>query len=150
MTVRRAARGLAAGGVVALLLTGCGSDRAAPGGQAAQPDPERDAALEAAHQVQGRVEGTFLVATYRPDAGERRQSNTGQPCSGRTVQVRLEWRGANFSHGGSTGDDRQALIVTANVATGQPCLIGASYGARSSDPTPGEIYLYGPRKDLVP
>ena len=135
---------------MALLLTGCGAHGGDSPGTASGPDPERDAALKAAHQVERRVQGTFLVATYRPDAGDRRQSNTGHPCSRRTVQVRLEWRGANFSHGGSTGDDRQALVVTANVPTGQPCLIGASYGARSSDPTPGEIYLYGPRQDLVP
>src|SRR6476619_1615092 len=122
MTRRPTMRSLVATGAVAVLLAGCGAHGSASHNPGQASDPQRDAALKAAHQVQGQVQGTFLVATYRPDAGERRQSNTGHPCFGRTVQVRLEWRGANFSHGASTGDDRQALIVTANVATGEPCL----------------------------
>jgi hypothetical protein len=117
-------------------------------------DPDRAAALKAARKVQATVHGQFLVATYRPNAGERGQSNTGHPCSGRTVQVRLLWDGASFNHGASTAetakDQHQALVVTADATTGVPCLIGADYGATASDPRPGEIYLYGPRKDLVP
>jgi hypothetical protein len=115
---------------------------------------EHRAALKAAHQVQSTIHGAFLVATYRPDAGRRGPSNTGHPCkSGPTVQVRLLWdAGASFTHGGVPGEPpdgpRQALIVTADGVTGVPCLIGASYA--DDDPRPGEIYLYGPRKDLVP
>lgn len=70
--------------------------------------------------------------------------------------MRLVWNGANFTHGASTGEGEgggssryQALVVTADATSGEPCLIGADYGA-TSDPRPGEIYLYGPRKDLVP
>ena len=110
--------------------------------------------MKAARQVQATVHGKFLVATYRPNAGERRPSNTGHPCSGRTVQVRLLWNGASFNHGASTGEDandrHQALVITADARSGVPCLIGADYGSTASDPESGEIYLYGPRKDLVP
>jgi hypothetical protein len=115
-------------------------------------DPEREAALRAAHQVQATVTGTFLLATYRPDAGQRHPSNTGHACPRHTVQVRLIWkRGASFTHGGTPGEPpdgpRQALIVTADADTGAPCLIGASYA--HVRPRPGEIYLYGPGKDLL-
>jgi hypothetical protein len=114
-------------------------------------DTERAAALKAAHTVQRTITGTFLVATYRPDAGQRGPSNTGHPCtSGATVLVRLLWKNdASFDHGASAGPDgpRKALLVTADAVTGVPCLIGASYA--HDDPQPGEIYLYGPRRDLV-
>jgi hypothetical protein len=68
------------------------------------------------------------------------------------VEVRLVWKDdASFSHGGVPGGPpdgpRQALIVTADAVTGVPCLVGASY--RDVKPRPGELYLYGPRKDLV-
>lgn len=117
-------------------------------------DAERIAALKAAHQVQATVHGAFLVATYRPNAGSHEPSNTGHACFGRTVLVRLVWNGANFSHGagmvGRANERHQALVVTADATSGVPCLIGASYGSAAADPKPGEQYLYGPRKDLVP
>ncbi|WP_151084345.1 hypothetical protein [Nocardioides cynanchi] len=53
--------------------------------------------------------------------------------------------GASFMHGGVPGGPpdgpRQALIVTADPATGRPCLIGASYS--HVRPRPGEVLLYG-------
>jgi hypothetical protein len=42
------------------------------------------------------------------------------------------------------------LVITADATSGVPCLIGADYGSTASDPKSGEIYLYGPSKDLVP
>ncbi len=137
--------------LVALVVAGVGTALARHRNNAT--DPERAAAWKAAHTVQETVHGTFLVATYRPDAGERGPSNTGHPCPhGATVEVRLVWKaGASFAHGGVPGGPtdgpRQALIVTADAVTGVPCLIGASY--RDVKPRPGEIYLYGPRRDLV-
>ena len=140
--------------VLAVLAVVAGvSGRSAFGHHGSTSDPERAAALTAAHQVQQGVHGTFLVATYRPDAGQQGQSNTGHDCtSGRTVLVRLVWKAdANFVHGGADGappdGPRKALIVTADATTGTPCLVGASYA--DDDPRPGELYLYGPRKDLV-
>jgi hypothetical protein len=69
------------------------------------------------------------------------------------VLVRLVWNGANFGHGagmaGYANERHQALIVTADATSGVPCQIGASYGSAAADPRPGELYLYGPRKDLV-
>jgi hypothetical protein len=134
---------LLAGGVVAALATW----RAAAhhGGTGT----ERLAALRAAHQVKATVRGTFLLATYQPDAGQRGQSNTGHPCPRHTVQVRLIWKDdANFTHGGVPGappdGPRKALIVTADAATGVPCMIGASYS--HVRPGPDEIYLFGPWK----
>jgi hypothetical protein len=110
---------------------------------------EYTAAMKAAHQVQGTVKGTFVSATATAGPGRVRQSNTGHPCtSGRVVRVRLIWMaGASFMHGGFAGPGppdgpRQALSVTADAATGQPCLIGASYSHVA--PRPGETFLYGP------
>jgi hypothetical protein len=40
-------------------------------------------------------------------------------------------------------------VITADATSGVPCLIGADYGSTASDPRSGEIYLCGPRKDLV-
>jgi hypothetical protein len=98
------------------------------------------------------VTGTFLVATYRPDSGDVAQTNTGHRClRGHTLFVRLLWRDANFTHGGIVGGPpdgpHKALLLTVNVPSGDICLVGASYV--DDDPRPGEIYLYGPRKDLV-
>ena len=142
------------GAVVALLMIGLAIRVYVADHGTTSPDPERSAALQAAHRVQAKVHGSFLVATYRPNAGSHAQSNTGHPCHGRTVLVRLEWDGASFTHGagmaGFAGERRQALIVTADATSGVPCLIGASYGSAAADPKPGELYLYGPRKDLVP
>jgi hypothetical protein len=103
---------------------------------AAPQDPERAAAMKAAHQVQSTVRGHFLVATYRPNAGLHGPSNTGHACRTRTVQVRLVWNGANFTHGASTGrghseDRHQALVATADATSGVVCLVGADYGAGS-------------------
>ena len=93
------------------------------------------------------------MATYEPNAGASGPSNTGRSSFGRTVLVRLVWNGANFSHGaGMAGYDNgrhQAVVVTADATSGVPCLIGASYGSAAADPKPGELYLYGPRRDLV-
>ena len=80
--------------------------------------------MKAARKVQAAVHGKFLVATYRPNHG----AGTGETAK----------------------DQHQALVVTADATSGVPCLIGADYGAKASDPRHGEIYLYGPRKDLVP
>lgn len=139
---------------VVVVLVACGGGWAVRA-RTHRPLPvEQRAALKAAHEVQATVHGTFLVATYRPDAGERGPSNTGHACtSGATVQVRLLWDDdASFTHGGVPGappdGPHKALIITADADTGVPCLIGASYS--DDDPQPGEIYLYGPRKDLVP
>jgi hypothetical protein len=110
---------------------------------------EYAAALKTAHQVQATVTGTFVSATAWAGPGQVRDSNTGHTCtSGRVVHVRLIWMaGASFMHGGTVGaprdGPRQALIVTADAATGQPCLIGASYS--HVQPRPGETFLYGPR-----
>ncbi len=147
-------------GRVALVVAACVlavvagvSGRAAFGHHGSISDPERAAALKAAHQVQQGVDGTFLVATYRPDAGEHAASNTGHDCTrGHTVLVRLVWKAdASFLHGGVPGappdGPRKALIVTADATTGTPCLIGASYA--HVRPRRGETYLYGPRQDLV-
>jgi hypothetical protein len=114
-------------------------------------DQEYAAALKAAHQVQATVTGTFVSATAWAGNGRVRDSNTGHTCtSGRVVHVRLIWMaGASFTHGGTAGEGpspdgpRQALIVTADAATGQPCLIGASYS--HVQPGPDETFLYGPR-----
>jgi hypothetical protein len=134
---------LLAGGVVAGLATWHAA------AHHASADPERLAALAAAHQVKLTVHGTFLLATYRPDAGQRGPSNTGHPCPHHTVEVRLIWKDdANFTHGGVPGGapdgPRKALLVTADAASGVPCLIGASYS--HVRPGPHEIYLFGPWK----
>lgn len=115
------------------------------------PHAERAAAIKAARQVQATTHGTFWVATYRPNAGEHQQSNTGHSCFGRTVLVRLLWKVASFGHGGDGNgpDTPQAALVTADATSGTVCFVSSSYGP-GSVPTPGEIYLYGPRKDLVP
>jgi hypothetical protein len=119
---RMTGRGVGVSAAVVLLLTGCGVHRSVADDGASTPDPERAAALRAAHQVQATVHGQFLVATYRPNAGTRGPSNTGHHCSGRTVQVRLLWNGASFNHGASTGepanDRHQALVVTADATSG--------------------------------
>ena len=149
-----AGRAVGLSAAVVVLVAGCGAHRSVAHDGASTSDPERAAALKAARTAQATVPCKLLVATYKPNAGERGQSNTGHSCSGRTVQVRLLWNGASFNHGASTGesakDQHQALVVTADATSGVPCLIGADYGATASDPRPGEIYLYGPRKDLVP
>jgi hypothetical protein len=110
---------------------------------------EYAAAITAAHQVQATVTGTFVSATAWAGHGRVRDSNTGHTCtSGHVVHVRLIWMaGASFTHGGIAGGGprdgpRQALIVTADAGTGQPCLIGASYSHVA--PGPDETFLYGP------
>jgi hypothetical protein len=140
---------LAALGVVVIAVAAAGVHVLASSG-AARQDPERAAAIKGARQVQKGVEGSFLVATYRPDAGMHGQSNTGHRCTHRTVEVRLVWARANFSHAGISGASDQALVVTVNTPSGTPCLVAAQYGAAGADPKPGEIYLYGPDRDLVP
>ena len=51
--------------------------------------------------------------------------------------------------------DLEHLLILADdhliwdATSGVVCLVGADYGA-GSDPVPGDIYLYGPRPDLVP
>lgn len=147
---RRAWVGIA---VVALLATGglagwsaFGRDHATA--HAGLSDQEYAAAMKAAHQVQATVTGTFVSATATAGPGRVRESNTGHICtSGHVVRVRLIWMaGASFTHGGVVGappdGPRQALIVTADPVTGQPCLIGASYS--HVQPRPGETFLYGP------
>ena len=148
---RRAGRALAA--VVAVLgITAAGGlawGRGSPASHEGLSDQEYAAALKAAHQVQATVTGTFVSATAWAGPGRVRDSNTGRTCtSGRVVHVRLIWMaGASFTHGGAVGaprdGPRQALIVTADAATAQPCLIGASYS--HVQPRPGETFLYGPR-----
>lgn len=145
-------RRVAAAGCAAALLAGCGHSVAA-GNPAQGSDEERAIALRAAHEEEKKVTGTFLVATYRPDAGAIAQSNTGHRCTaGHTLLVRLVWnKDASFDHGGAVGappdGPRKALELTVNVPSGQVCLIGASYS--HVKPQPGEIYLYGPGRDLV-
>lgn len=145
--------GAAFGCLGVVLLAGCDQadgHHASPGSDS---DPQRTVALAAAHREQQTVTGTFLVATYRPDAGDIAQTNTGHRCTrGHTLEVRLLWKDdANFDHGGIVGGPpdgpHKALLLTVNVPSGDICLIGASYA--DDDPEPGEIYLYGPRKDLV-
>jgi hypothetical protein len=135
------------------LLAGCGqADGHASAGSSS--DPQRAVALAAAHREQKTVTGTFLVATYRPDAGYIAQTNTGHRCTrGHTLEVRLLWKDdASFTHGGVVGappdGPHKALLLTVNVPSGDICVVGASYA--DDDPRPGEIYLYGPRQDLVP
>lgn len=143
----------AAGCLGVALLAGCGqaNGHASPDSTS---DPQRAVALAAAHTEQQTVTGTFLVATYRPAAGEIAQTNTGHRCTrGHTLLVRLLWKDdASFTHGGVIGappdGPHKALLLTVNVPSGDICLVGASYA--DDDPRPGEIYLYGPRKDLVP
>jgi hypothetical protein len=145
-------RGVAAAGCAAALLTGC-HHSVAGSGAARSSDQERGIAQRVAHEQQEKVTGTFLVATYRPDAGDIAQSNTGHRCTaGHTLLVRLVWnKDAGFDHGGVVGappdGPRKALELTVNVPSGQVCLMGASYS--HVRPRPGEIYLYGPRRDLV-
>jgi hypothetical protein len=139
---------------VVALLGGCGHGGTGDKTTAPKSDPERAIALAAAHSRQQTVHGTFLVATYQPDAGAIAPTNTGHRCRrGHTLLVRLLWKDdASFVHGASTGDPpdgpHKALLLTVNVPSGEICLVGASYA--HDDPKQGEIYLYGPRKDLVP
>jgi hypothetical protein len=95
---------------------------------------------------------TFWVATYTPNAGADEESNTGHSCFGRTVLVRLVWKDASFSNGGIRGGPERpnAQLVTADATSGTVSFMGATYGAAAADPEPGEVYLYGPRKDLDP
>jgi hypothetical protein len=143
----------AAGCIVLVLLGGCGTGGGHDAPTGSPLDPERAVALKAAHREQQTITGTFLVATYQPDAGEIASSNTGHPCTpGHTLLIRLLWKDdASFVHGGTVGgppDGRhKALLLTVNVPSGEICLVGASYA--HDDPKPGEIYLYGSRKDLV-
>lgn len=141
-------------GLVLLLGVGAWAARAHHGSPEPPSDPDAALAWDAAHREQQKITGTFLVATYRPDAGTIAASNTGHRCTrGHTLMVRLLWKDdASFTHGGDPGGPpdgpHQALLLTVNVPSGDICLVGASYA--HDDPQPGEIYLYGPRKDLVP
>jgi hypothetical protein len=142
-------------GIAVALGVGVWAARAHQGSPKPPSDPVAAVAWEAAHREQQQVTGTFLVATYRPDAGAIAASNTGHRCiRGHTLMVRLLWKDdASFTHGGVAGGEppdgpRKALLLTVNLPSGQICLVGASYA--HDDPRPGEIYLYGPRQDLVP
>jgi hypothetical protein len=112
-------RAVCVSAAVVVLLAGCGVHRSVAHDGASTSDPDRAAVMKAARKVQATVHGKFLVATYRPNAGERGPSNTGHRCSGRTMQVRLLWNGASFNHGASTGEDagdqHQALVITADA-----------------------------------
>lgn len=116
------------------------------------PQAERAAALKAARHDQVTTKGRLWVAAYTPNSGAHEQSNTGHSCFGRTVEVRMVWKHANFGNGGlgDTPDHPQAAILTADATSGTVCFVSAMYGPAAARLPPGSIYLYGPRKDLVP
>jgi hypothetical protein len=116
------------------------------------PQAERAAALKAARHDQVTTRGRLWVAAYTPNAGAHEQSNTGHSCFGRTVEVRMVWKHASFGNGGlgDTPDHPQAAILTADATSGTVCFISAMYGPAAARLPAGSIYLYGPRKDLVP
>jgi hypothetical protein len=74
------------------------------------------------------------VAANVPNAGALEQSNTGHGCFGRTVEVHIIGKDANFDNGGVS----------------DACFVSAEYGRGAADLPTGSIYLYGPRRDLVP
>jgi len=116
------------------------------------PRSERTAALTAARRTQAETKGDLWVAAYLPDAGAPEQSNTGHACFGRTVEVRMVWKDANFDNGG-VGDaphTPKALVLTADATSGTVCFVSAEYGPGAADLPGGSIHLYGPRRDLVP
>lgn len=64
----------------------------------------------------------------------------------------MVWKHANFGHGGP-GDPAgspQAALLTADATSGTICFVSTIYGPAASRLPTGSIYLYGPRKDLVP
>jgi hypothetical protein len=116
------------------------------------PQSERAAALTAARVTQAKTSGRLWVAAYTPNAGAHEQSNTGHACFGRTVEVRMVWKDANFGNGGVSDapDTPKALILTADATSGTVCFVSAEYGPAAADLPSGSIYLYGPRQDLAP
>lgn len=113
---------------------------------------ERMAALKAARQTQAKTHGHLWVAAYVPNAGAHEQSNTGHPCFGRTVEVRMVWKDANFDNGGVSDVPHtpKALTLTADATSGTVCFVSAQYGPDATNLPAGSIYLYGPRHELVP
>lgn len=87
------------------------------------------------------------AAAYTPNSGAHEQSNTGHSCFGRTVEVRMVWKHANFGNGGlgDTPDHPQAAILTADATSGTVCFVSAMYGPAAARLPPGSIYLYGPQ-----
>jgi hypothetical protein len=116
------------------------------------PQSERTAALNAARETQAKTKGRLWVAAYVPNAGAHEQSNTGHSCFGRTVEVRMVWKNANFDNGGVSEAPHtpKAMILTADATSGTVCFVSAQYGPAAADLPTGSIYLYGPRRDLVP
>jgi hypothetical protein len=114
------------------------------------PQAERAAALKAARHDQVTTKGRLWVAAYTPNAGAHEQSNTGHSCFGRTVEVRMVWKHANFGNGGFGPEHPQAAVLTVDATSGTVCFISAMYGPAAARLPAGSLYLFGPRKDLVP
>jgi hypothetical protein len=87
-----------------------------------------------------------------PNAGTHEQSNTGHACWGRTVEVRMVWKSANFDNAGpgNSPDTPKAQILTADATSGTVCFVSAEYGRAAAQLPSGSIYLYGSRRDLAP
>jgi hypothetical protein len=150
--MRRRCFGIGAVAVVGLLVAALVAHLYVTAYGTGDPQSERAAALKAARQIQAKTDGRLWVAAYRPNAGAHEQSNTGRACFGRTVEVRMVWKDASFGNGGSSdaSDTPKALILTADATSGTVCFVSAEYGAAAADLPAGSIYLYGPRRALVP
>ena len=117
------------------------------------PRSERRAAWRAARYEQGKLHTPVLVATYQPNAGAHEESNTGHACFGRTVLVRLVvGDNAGLATGNAGGTDppgHEAVLATADATSGTVCFVSVGVGSVTADPRPDEVYLFGPREDLL-
>jgi hypothetical protein len=123
--------------VLSCLLTGCSAAPPATG-------PSLSAAeLRLARSVVSEAGGTFgatLTSAFAQIVGPETDSNTGHTCtSQRLVQVTLVGTFAGVNIGGTStapgggSPQVQAMIETADPASGQVCLISVT----TTEPSPG-------------
>lgn len=107
-------------------------------------------AVAVAKQVVADQGATVSSASAIAVAGTTEDSNTGNPCtSGRELQIKLI---GTFPHAATTGTGGsnasptsgttvQAMLITADAASGRACLIRVQTGDSASQPLPGGVPL---------
>lgn len=146
MTMRLAACWLAS----VVVLSACGASSANDGrADGGRGDPELNFARAIAQHEVRAVEADIVSATFVVRNGTVTESNVGHPCtSGRLIEVKLI---GHFPHIVTTGHPLEAdqnedfkvtaVMVTADAASGEPCLKGVQTGHVEPEPNAIDIPL---------
>jgi thiol-disulfide isomerase/thioredoxin len=91
-----------------------------------------------------RLKGVDVTATATVGRGVVRESNIGEPCtSGHVIHIQLAGRFDTVVHGGLPDQPylpTSGVGITADLVTGEACLLGVSTGQQT--PAPGAVVIY--------